>query len=683
MAADESEYIRTTQEQLGALIKKPPLTDKLLSKPPFRFLHDVVMAVTKQTGFMDGLYDGDEVDAQKVNNDKDAKVAFLQKAIDIVQMATGEPLAVKPAKVVAGQEPNRTNEFLQALAKAAKKGANADLVKRVLKGEKPELGASGDSGGSAGSNKENRERSETRKKDDKDSAKSKDSSKDGKKESKERSSSKDKSKEKSKEKEDAKAKSDTKEKSSKDKEKDKEKTRSSSKIRDGDDKKKKKEDDDGHKRSSSKSANATTKRDASLEPPEGDRKRRSSKSAKSSDDKKSDAKEEKSKKRQSSAAAKLDGDAKDDLANGEKESKKRSSSSKRDKEKDKQNDSGGGGLRIDLSSGHRNDGDIAEIDHRIEDESMNGGHEEERPRFASHSAKEGSRLDNDDQEATSSLKISGTIIRSGAARPGSAAGVRPGTAMGGRPGTAARAAPPRLKRQELGASALTESQSGGSTVVENGQAGTQPAIAPVVIQSDAKKAGQNNDDDEDFIVESREPAGVDALILNDEDAAALAEDIDGEPGEHGQLVRKILETKKELESQLKTTAASEKPLVVFDAQEREKTKKETGKLQELVQQLTRTSHPLAKIVDFLQEDVDSMLKELQQWKQEAKKDADLLRQETGTRNAAGVDIETLKNKLNELDQQIVEQSEAITAVRGVILNNEQRIQKMMSAVSKK
>lgn len=49
--------------------------------------------------------------------DKDSKIAFLQKAIDVVMLVSGEPLAVKPARIVAGHEPEKTNELLQVIAK--------------------------------------------------------------------------------------------------------------------------------------------------------------------------------------------------------------------------------------------------------------------------------------------------------------------------------------------------------------------------------------------------------------------------------------------------------------------------------------------------------------------------------------------------------------------------------------
>jgi len=44
------------------LFTKPPMTEKLLSRPPFKYLFDVVVALVKTTSFADGLYAESEFD---------------------------------------------------------------------------------------------------------------------------------------------------------------------------------------------------------------------------------------------------------------------------------------------------------------------------------------------------------------------------------------------------------------------------------------------------------------------------------------------------------------------------------------------------------------------------------------------------------------------------------------------
>jgi hypothetical protein len=114
---------RQTRRDLGAIIpavvEGPERTTALLRRPPFRFLHDVISAVTRATGFAEGLFDGSELSTDHLHKDKYAKEAYLRKIIKCVEEALGQKLEVRPDRVVRGLEPENTNLFLQALALAA------------------------------------------------------------------------------------------------------------------------------------------------------------------------------------------------------------------------------------------------------------------------------------------------------------------------------------------------------------------------------------------------------------------------------------------------------------------------------------------------------------------------------------------------------------------------------------
>lgn len=51
MDSDLHAAIRLTQDTLGSIVKQPRLTAKLLERPPFKFIYDIVTELTRITGF--------------------------------------------------------------------------------------------------------------------------------------------------------------------------------------------------------------------------------------------------------------------------------------------------------------------------------------------------------------------------------------------------------------------------------------------------------------------------------------------------------------------------------------------------------------------------------------------------------------------------------------------------------
>ncbi|KAI8424978.1 hypothetical protein MSG28_006880 [Choristoneura fumiferana] len=133
----DASIVKATQTSLGKYVKRPPLSEKLLKKPPFRFLHDIITTVLKTTGFFEGLFEEQELVSDNVK-DRESKILFLNKVISVIGLTTGKSLSAKPSKIVAGQEPEKTNELLQCLAQALdSKLSSVEAVKKIKEVKNP------------------------------------------------------------------------------------------------------------------------------------------------------------------------------------------------------------------------------------------------------------------------------------------------------------------------------------------------------------------------------------------------------------------------------------------------------------------------------------------------------------------------------------------------------------------
>lgn len=117
----EEDYWQETAQMYEQLIQKPKMTQKLLTKPPFRYIHDIYTATCAETGYGQGLFDEAELDAKSIT-EKEGKINFLVKLLSLTELVIGEQIDVKPTKIVSGHEPEKTNFFLQQMFRAATAG---------------------------------------------------------------------------------------------------------------------------------------------------------------------------------------------------------------------------------------------------------------------------------------------------------------------------------------------------------------------------------------------------------------------------------------------------------------------------------------------------------------------------------------------------------------------------------
>lgn len=621
--------VKKTQDTLGRVIKKPPLTEKLLSKPPFRYLHDIFSEVIRTTGFMKGLYGENEMKSDNVK-DKDSKIVFLQKAIDVVMLVSGEPLAAKPARIVAGHEPEKTNELLQAMAKCClNKMSSDDAVKRVLAGEKVEIKTKAST--SRSQDKENREgrerhpdreekkkiseRSGSRDQKDPDQPKEPESRRrEGEKEhhrDRERSDkhhrgeqdhhAKDKSRDRERDKDKDKGRA-----KDRDKEKDRERDREREKDKERDKDREKTRDRDSHR----------------------DRERDKDKRR----DRDKDREKERERHREGEARTKS-GDSSNSKARVPEEPQQRPSPEEPSKTA-KPVPASDSPARIPRPSSAKGQRRRPKIGGQDESDSEGEGDAQLAQRPAPQ--------ENGDTAVPSDMPTGNRRIP----RPSSA-----------------RPAPPRVKKQES-----------YSDVTPAERLSSAKPSAPVIM--DGKRLSEDEEDeDEQFVVEEAVPPPPDAPEMEVEPAQELSSE-----DKHGGLVKKILETKKDYELSPSSPKSKEQNVVSEAARkkERDMVTREIERLRSSIQTVCRSTLPLGKIMDYIQEDMDAMKAELNTWRQENKEHAQALLQEQRATDRA---VEPLKVELAELEQLIKDQQDKICAVRSNILKNEEKIQKMVTGIN--
>ncbi|XP_052867986.1 TRAF3-interacting protein 1 [Anopheles cruzii] len=653
----DAAIVKRTQNSLGKFVKRPALTEKLLRKPPFRFLHDVVHAIIREHGLLEGLYTVDELNSDNIK-DRDSKMAFLQKLIDVVKLITGKDLNVRPSKVVAGLEVERTNELLQAMGYALEqKLDSAEIVRQFLGGANSDAPFNRPA-------KEPEERAvqniDIRKEKSKEKTKDKDQS--GNEKKKERIT----------------------------KSKEKEVTKNGVTIAAGPKQEKVKSKQNG-----SKVGHET----------------------KTKPDKPSKGKEKSLKRIPSIPEEQLQQITPREFglpetpANGMEQlggNKQAESRKRRDSQKEF-----GEVIAADENRMAPGDDGALIVENEDEGRKQNGTGSNSSSRRSS--LKKQNSLTASENNALSEMnQFNGLENSPGPSRQDSGVGsdppMRPDKTEMLQEVGAPDAMPvvglvaPAENHRVLGKPPMHRQQS-IETVMRPRTSLRPPSVRPpsarpgaprrkeknveVILQpNETQRLGEINVKMEVFNNELLDDDGENLIVIEDPISAVDAyatsrtggleddgiSEQDQQQEQQGHLVRQILETQKEFSSHTgHDNETVRKAETEWSIGQRQSSTKQMELLRESIQKLTRSVNPLGKLMDFIQEDVDAMERELTNWQQIfAQSMVELNKERSATENA----IEPLKHQLSQIDVNIKEYREMIDSTRANILQNEQKIERL-------
>ena len=131
-----ADYWSETGKLFSSLIEKPKMTEKLLKKPPPKYIYDIILNTMNKTNFPKGLLSDQEMDHKYFEADPHHKLAILQKVIDITKIVMNENFDIKTTNILKGEQPDKTNYFLRMFYKAATNGkVNTPLILKYLENQ--------------------------------------------------------------------------------------------------------------------------------------------------------------------------------------------------------------------------------------------------------------------------------------------------------------------------------------------------------------------------------------------------------------------------------------------------------------------------------------------------------------------------------------------------------------------
>ena len=144
----------------------------------------------------------------------------------------------------------------------------------------------------------------------------------------------------------------------------------------------------------------------------------------------------------------------------------------------------------------------------------------------------------------------------------------------------------------------------------------------------------------------------------------------------GSLVKRLLESKEELEGQV----TNDGPTSSSIPSESSIGRQDVEILRQSIQSLTTTANPLGRLLDSLYEDVDAMFTEIRMWEEEYENNCLQLKQQ---QNVTDSEAEESRSRLHELQSEISEKRDKIEVTKSLIDRQEAKLKTLTGMVVKK